>query len=145
MSPAMDTPFLHTRRLTKRFGAFTAVNDVTLDIAPGSRQALIGPNGAGKTTLINLLTGIIKPTSGHISLNDDDITRLAPNARVHRGLVRTFQINTLFPRLTPHQATSLAIAEREGLGRVWWRTLHSCSAVADEAQALYADYDPPAG
>jgi branched-chain amino acid transport system ATP-binding protein len=133
---ATTTPFLHTRNLTKRFGAFTAVNDVTLDIAPGSRQALIGPNGAGKTTLINLLTGILVPTSGHISLNDTDITRATPDSRVHRGLVRTFQINTLFPRLTPHQAASLAIAERDGLGKVWWRTLRSCSGVADEAQDL---------
>ncbi|HEY4069301.1 MAG TPA: ABC transporter ATP-binding protein [Burkholderiaceae bacterium] len=127
---------MHTRNLTKSFGAFTAVNDVTLDIAPGSRQALIGPNGAGKTTLINLLTGILAPTTGRISLNDTDISRMTPDARVHRGLARTFQINTLFPRLTPHEAASLAIAEREGLGKVWWRTLRKCTAVADEAQDL---------
>jgi branched-chain amino acid transport system ATP-binding protein len=131
-----DTPFLHTRNLTKRFGALAAVDNVSLDIAPGSRQALIGPNGAGKTTLINLLTGIIAPTSGQISLNDTEISRMTPDARVHRGLVRTFQINTLFPRLTPHQATSLVIVEREQIGKVWWRTLVGCTAVADEAQDL---------
>ncbi|RZS85181.1 ABC transporter ATP-binding protein [Pigmentiphaga kullae] len=137
----LATPALRTRKLTKRFGGFTAVNGVTLDIAPGSRQALIGPNGAGKTTLINLLTGILRPTEGRISLDEDDITQLPANQRVHRGLVRTFQINTLFPRLTPLQAASLAIAEREALGKVWWRTLRSCSWVADEAHALLAQFN----
>lgn len=131
-----DTPFLRTRQLTRRFGALTAVDNVSMEIAPGSRQALIGPNGAGKTTLINLLTGIVPPTSGEIRLNDLDISSMTPDARVHHGLVRTFQINTLFPRLTPHQATSLVIAERDGLGKVWWRTLSRCTAVADEAQQL---------
>ncbi|VCU68495.1 Lipopolysaccharide export system ATP-binding protein LptB [Pigmentiphaga humi] len=137
---ALATPSLRTSKLTKRFGGFVAVNDVTLDIAPGSRQALIGPNGAGKTTLINLLTGILRPTEGRIYLGDEDITGLSADARVHRGLVRTFQINSLFPRLTPHQAASLAIAERDGLGKVWWRTLRSCPQVADEAHALLEQF-----
>ncbi len=66
-----------------------------------ARYALIGPNGAGKTTLINLLTGMLPPDSGRIALGDEDITSVPPYARVKRGLVRTFQINTLFPNLSP--------------------------------------------
>lgn len=133
-------PTLHTQGLTKQFGSFTAVSDVTLSIPPGSRQALIGPNGAGKTTLINLLTGVLKPSKGKILLDTLDITPFSPNKRVHLGLVRTFQINTLFPHLTPMQATSLAISEREGLAKVWWRTLRSYSWVADEAEALLTQF-----
>ncbi len=136
----MSTPTLRTENLSKRFGAFTAVDNVSLNIPPGSRQALIGPNGAGKTTLINLLTGILRPTEGRIWLDKEDVTSLPANQRVHRGLVRTFQINTLFPRLTPHQAASLAISEREGVGRVWWRSLRSCSWIADEADALLKQF-----
>src|SRR5690606_9526876 len=81
------TPTLRTQGLTKQFGSFTAVSDVTLSIPPGSRQALIGPNGAGKTTLINLLTGVLKPSKGKILLDELDITPFSPNKRVHLGLV----------------------------------------------------------
>jgi branched-chain amino acid transport system ATP-binding protein len=136
----MNTPALRTDKLTKRFGAFTAVDQVSLDIPPGARHALIGPNGAGKTTLINLLTGILKPSGGTIRLDDDNISAMAANRRVHRGLVRTFQINTLFPRLTPLQAASLAIAERERVGGVWWRSLARSSWIHDEAEALLKQF-----
>ena len=86
-------------------------------IQPGARQALIGPNGAGKTTLINLLTGVIKPTAGQVWLAGRDVTHLAPSARVRMGLSRTFQINQLFPDLTPAKSLALAISERNGCRR----------------------------
>ena len=70
-------------------------------LQPGARQALIGPNGAGKTTLINLLTGIVRPAAGQVILQGRDVTGLSPSARVRLGLSRTFQINQLFPHLTP--------------------------------------------
>ena len=76
----------------------------------GARHALIGPNGAGKTTLINLLTGVLEPTSGRIALDGEDITRLAPHQRVRRGMVRTFQINQLFNALTPLQSLALTVS-----------------------------------
>src|SRR5213078_4295810 len=91
-APAMTT-VLATRSLVKRFGGLAATNDVSLEVARGARHALIGPNGAGKTTLINLLTGVLEPTSGTILLDGDDITSLAAHKRVRRGVVRTFQIN----------------------------------------------------
>ncbi|BEP45583.1 ABC transporter ATP-binding protein [Variovorax sp. V15] len=137
MSTATTTTnTLRTQDLGVRFGAFQAVADVNLSLEPGARQALIGPNGAGKTTLINLLTGVLKPTSGSIHMGGTDITRLPGDKRARMGLARTFQINTLFPSLTPLLSVVLAISEREGLGATWWRPLKGCTAVFDEAHAL---------
>ena len=130
------THTLRTHNLGIRFGAFQAVSEVNLSLEPGARQALIGPNGAGKTTLINLLTGVFKPTSGSIHMGGRDITRLPCDKRARMGLARTFQINTLFPSLTPLLSVVLAISEREGLGATWWRPLTGCTAVFDEAHAL---------
>jgi branched-chain amino acid transport system ATP-binding protein len=129
---------LRTQGLGIRFGAFQAVADVDLTLEPGARQALIGPNGAGKTTLINLLTGVYRPTAGTIHMGDQDITALGCDRRARLGLVRTFQINTLFPSLTPLLSVALAIAEREGLGATWWRPLKRCAHLFDEAHALLA-------
>ena len=96
-----DERALETRGLGKRFGGIVATNDVTFQLERGARQALIGPNGAGKTTFVNLLTGVLPPSAGRVLLGGEDITRLRPEARVRRGLVRTFQINQLFGDLTP--------------------------------------------
>src|SRR5271163_5057184 len=107
-------PILQTIGLEKRFGGIVATHDVTLAVEKGARHALIGPNGAGKTTLINLLTGVLKPSAGAVFLGRRDITALSANRRVRLGLVRTFQINQLFPDLTAAEALGVAIAEREG-------------------------------
>ncbi|AVQ82736.1 MULTISPECIES: ABC transporter ATP-binding protein [unclassified Variovorax] len=136
MSPATKTHTLRTQGLGIRFGEFQAVSDVNLSLEPGARQALIGPNGAGKTTLINLLTGVFKPTSGSIHMGEHDLTRLSADKRARMGLSRTFQINTLFPSLTPLLSVVLAISEREGLGATWWRPLKGCTKVFDEAHSL---------
>ena len=114
---------LSTRGLDKSFGSLVVAKDVTMQLPPGERYALIGPNGAGKTTLINLITGMLKPDRGQIFLGGDDITALAPAERVRRGLVRTFQINTLFPHLNALEAVTLAVCERRGYAGVWWRKL----------------------
>ena len=89
---------LATRGLSKSFGSLPVARDVEIKLPQGARYALIGPNGAGKTTLINLMTGMLTPNAGQILLGDDDITAMEPEARVRRGLARTFQINTLFRR-----------------------------------------------
>src|SRR5207302_7491815 len=115
------TPALRTQGLSKQWGAFKANSDVTLAFAPGARHALIGPNGAGKTTFVNLLTGVLAPSAGQVLLLAEDVTNLKPEARVRRGLVRTFQINQLFGELTPLETLALAVGERLGQGGDWRR------------------------
>ena len=123
---------LETKGLIKRFGGLTATDNVTFRLEQGARHALIGPNGAGKTTFINLLTGVLPPTSGQIFLEGEDITRLRPELRVQRGLARTFQINQLFPAMTPLETLGLAVSERLGGGRDWWRVTGSKHEIVDE-------------
>ena len=123
---------LETRGLQKRFGGVTATDNVTFRLEQGARHALIGPNGAGKTTFINLLTGVVPPTAGQIFLEGAQITRLRPELRVQRGLARTFQINQLFPAMTPLETLGLAVSERLGGGSDWWRVIGSKPAIVDE-------------
>src|SRR5437899_7375189 len=132
MSPALETPALDTRGLAKRFGGLVATSDVTFTLERGARHALIGPNGAGKTTFVNLLTGVLPPSAGQVLLAGEDITGLRPEARVRRGLVRTFQINQLFADLTPLETLSLAVGERLGQGADWRRRLGAADSVARE-------------
>ena len=132
----MPETCLSIAHLSKRFGGFYAVNDLSMDVARGHIHALIGPNGAGKTTLINLITGMLKPDRGRILLADEDITALGPEQRVKRGLVRTFQINTLFPRLSALEAVTLAVCERRGYAGSWWRELPAYGDAVEEAYAI---------
>ena len=127
---------LSTRGLVKRFGGITATNNVTLDLHQGARHALIGPNGAGKTTLINLLTGVLEPSEGSITLEGQDISRLSPHERVKRGMVRTFQINQLFDSLTPLQTLALTVSQHQGLGLKWWQALGANRQVTARCEAL---------
>ena len=83
-----------------RFGGLTAVNNVSLSVARGEIRAIIGPNGAGKSTFFNCLTGVLRPTSGHIFLNDEDVAGLPPNAISHKGLARSYQITNILPGAT---------------------------------------------
>ena len=129
---------LATEGLTRDFGSFRAVADVSLALAEGARHALIGPNGAGKTTLVNLLSGALRPSAGRVLLDGAEITALPQHARVKRGLARTFQINQLFPDLTPLQAVGLAVLERQGLTGRWWRPAAAHAAEREEARALLA-------
>ena len=106
----MTAAVLETRHLNKSFGALKATTDVSFRLEKGARHALIGPNGAGKTTFINLLTGVLAPSGGQVFLNGEDISSLKRERRVHRGLVRTFQINQLFGELN--------VVESLGLGAI---------------------------
>ena len=130
------TAALETIGLQKRFGGLVATNDVSLRIAVGARHALIGPNGAGKTTFVNLLTGVLAPSGGRVLLGGEDITGLKPHLRVRRGLARTFQINQLFPEITPLDTIGLAVAERLGRGGDWWRVAGGKAEVLDEILAI---------
>lgn len=101
-------PALQVIELHKNFGALQVTRGVSLELFAGARRALIGPNGAGKTSLIHQITGVMRPTSGAILLDGHDILRRSAQERVRMGLVRTFQINSLFPALTVTENVMLA-------------------------------------
>src|SRR5690606_27959255 len=96
----VTAPILRVSGLTKRFGGLTAVSDVSFDVEPGEIFAIIGPNGAGKTTTLNMVSGLLAPTSGQVELGGHDITRLATYERCHLGLGRAFQVVQPFPEMT---------------------------------------------
>ncbi len=135
-----DNTVLSAQGLVMRFGGITATNNVTLDLQKGARHALIGPNGAGKTTLINLLTGVLQPTAGTITLQGQDITHLAPYQRVRRGLVRTFQINQLFDTLTPLETLAMTVSQQQGLGGKWWQALGLRRDVTERCEQLLEQF-----
>jgi branched-chain amino acid transport system ATP-binding protein len=140
MTTGTEETVLSAQGLVMRFGGITATNNVTLNLKKGARHALIGPNGAGKTTLINLLTGVLQPTEGRITLMGEDITQLAPHQRVRRGMVRTFQINQLFDSLTPLQTLSLTVSQHLGLGATWWKPLGSSAQVTERCAQLLEQF-----
>ncbi|HEX3350190.1 MAG TPA: ABC transporter ATP-binding protein [Acetobacteraceae bacterium] len=128
---------LETVGLNRSFGSLHVTRDVNFRLPYGARHALIGPNGAGKSTLINLLTGILPPSSGSVKLDGADVTQVPAERRVRRGLVRTFQINTLFADLTPLESVVMAVSERDGIGFNPVRSLSGCrSAIAESAALL---------
>lgn len=136
----MSESVLSAQALVMKFGGITATNQVTLDLKKGARHALIGPNGAGKTTLINLLTGVLQPTSGRIVLMGQDITELPPHQRVHLGMVRTFQINQLFDTLTPLETLAMTVSQQLGLGSKWWQALGRQTQVNERCEQLLEQF-----
>jgi len=105
----MTEPLLEGRNLRKAFGGLIAVDDVSLQITPGTAHSIIGPNGAGKTTLFNLLSGRYRPTSGTVWFKGRNITRLPVYERAHIGMGRSFQITNLFPQLSVLENVRLAV------------------------------------
>jgi ABC-type branched-subunit amino acid transport system ATPase component len=126
-------PVLQINGLHKNFGALAVTRDVNLALNKGARHALIGPNGAGKTTLVNLIAGVLAPSSGTILLNGEDVTGLSQAARSRRGMARTFQINQLFRGLSVLENVYMAISERTGLSRHLWQPAGAAHAVIAEA------------
>jgi branched-chain amino acid transport system ATP-binding protein len=105
---------LQVENVSKSFGGLRVSRDISFALKPGDRVGLIGPNGAGKTTLINLISGILKPTSGHIRLKGADVTKLDMVERSRLGLVRSFQISRLFRELTVFENVILPVLQRAG-------------------------------
>jgi ABC-type branched-subunit amino acid transport system ATPase component len=132
MTVEPQTIALETIHLEKRFGGIVATSDVSLKVEVGARHALIGPNGAGKTTFINLLTGVLPPTSGRVLLGGTDITAMKPEQRVRLGLARTFQINQLFAAMTPLETLTIAVGERHNIGGQMWTRFGGDTAIAAE-------------
>lgn len=127
---------LETRALSKSFGALAVANAIDFRLTVGARHALIGPNGAGKTSFVNLVTGMLTPSSGQVLLGGQDVTRLSQAQRVKRGLARTFQINQLFRGLTVLENVTLAVSERDGVAGDFFRAAGKRRIVIEEAYAL---------
>jgi branched-chain amino acid transport system ATP-binding protein len=125
--------------LTKRFGGFTAVDRVSLQVRTGTVHALIGPNGAGKTTCFNLLTRFLRPDQGRIEYMGRDITRSTPEEVARQGLVRSFQISAVFLGMTALQNVRVALMQRRGLGPQFWASATSMAALDEPALALLRD------
>ena len=121
------TAALHLSGLKKAFGGVPAMNDVSLGVLAGERRLIIGPNGAGKTTLFNLITGDLAPDAGTIHLFGEEVSRLKPHERAHRGLARTYQIITLFPKDSLEHNIVLSLL---GLSKVRWDAFRPLAAQA---------------
>jgi len=122
--------------LGKRYGGLEVLCDVSFRLESGERVALIGPNGAGKTTLLNVLTGFTAPESGRIFLLDQDVTKMPSHRRVALGLARSFQLNTLFPRLNLLINVLLAIQGIQTIRYHWFRPIRAYTGNLDRAQEL---------
>jgi branched-chain amino acid transport system ATP-binding protein len=112
------------------------VREVTLEVFPGERKAIIGPNGAGKTTLFNLITGVFPPSCGEILLFGRDVTRWPSHQRTALGMARTFQITSLFPKLTVLDNVLLAVAGVGHTKLVMWKSLFSYKNMIEKARGL---------
>lgn len=126
------TPVLQTIGLSKKFGALTVADQIDFHLEPGARHALIGPNGAGKTTFVNLLTGRLTPSSGQVKIIGQEATQLSESERVKMGLGRTFQINSLFNKMTVMDNVSLGISERLGISKKMWRAASAFKNLQEE-------------
>ncbi|SEW09101.1 amino acid/amide ABC transporter ATP-binding protein 1, HAAT family [Cognatiyoonia koreensis] len=125
--------------LVKTFGGFRAVDGASLSIEPGSITGLIGPNGAGKTTLFNVIAGVLKPTSGRVTMAGEDITVLPPHELFHKGLLRTFQIAHEFSSMTVRENLMMVPADQSG--EAIWNSWFGRKRIADEERALKAKAD----
>jgi branched-chain amino acid transport system ATP-binding protein len=130
---------LETQGLTREFGGFIAVDDVSLKVRTGSIHALIGPNGAGKTTCFNLLTKFLGPTRGTIHFKGRDITHLKPAQVARLVLVRSFQISAVFPHLTALENVRLALQRARGASFDFWRSEKVLDVYNERAHELLFD------
>ncbi len=134
----MADPLLSVRALAKRFGGVLATDEVSLDLVQGELHALIGPNGAGKTTLLAQLAGTLAPDSGSIVFEGREIGSLAQHRRVAAGIARSYQITSLFARLSVRDNLALAAQARSGSSFVFWRPRSAEAALLEEAGAAAA-------
>lgn len=129
-------PALQLVGLRKSFGGLLVTDNVSLHLDAGSRHALIGPNGAGKSTLVGLVCGAIQPDAGQVLLFGSDLTRSVMGARVKAGLVRSFQITSLFPKLTAFENVLLAINEKDGVASRLLQNVNSLREQRDRCQQV---------
>jgi branched-chain amino acid transport system ATP-binding protein len=121
------------RNLSCRFGGVRALDNVSLQLEPGERRAIIGTNGAGKTTLFNVINGQLAPSSGKIWILGEDATHAPIHRRAALGLGRTFQITSLFPRLSVLDNMLVAVAALSRFHFVFWRPVAAHAEIIDRA------------
>jgi branched-chain amino acid transport system ATP-binding protein len=136
----MTETVLETRDLRKNFGGLSVLEGIDFALARGERHAIIGPNGSGKSTFVNLVTGLLAPTSGDILLFGENISKATPQQRIRAGLARSFQINTLFPAFNPLQSLVVALCQRDGLQGLSVHPLVRHTPQIDEALVLLDRY-----
>uniref|UniRef100_UPI003F497A17 ABC transporter ATP-binding protein n=1 Tax=Cupriavidus yeoncheonensis TaxID=1462994 RepID=UPI003F497A17 len=129
-------PLLHIDRLVKRFGGLTATDGACLDVHPGEIHALIGPNGAGKTTLIHQLSGALAPSEGRIVFDGVDMTNVPMHIRARRGLVRSYQITSIFKQLSVRENLTIAMLARDRKTLGIWKPASHARASLQEAGSL---------
>jgi branched-chain amino acid transport system ATP-binding protein len=142
LSGAPESPVLRIRALSKRFGGFTALDDVSVDIRAGERFGLIGPNGSGKTTLINCISGAFRTEAGTVEFRGEDITRLPPHVRTRRGIARSFQIPRPFKSMTVAENLMVALdfaAVADGFASAAQRQDHAMSILTRTGLGSKAD------
>lgn len=131
----MAEPLLRVESLVKRFGALAATDGASFEVNSGELHALIGPNGAGKTTLIHQVSGALRPDAGRIHFDGQDLTARPMAARVRAGLVRSYQITSVFQHFSVLDNLRLAVQARRP-GVAFWRAADADTAARDEALAL---------
>jgi branched-chain amino acid transport system ATP-binding protein len=128
--------FLNIDNVSKHFGSLVAVDGVSMKVEKGECRAVIGPNGAGKTTFFNLITGMLPPTKGSVSLDGQNLAGVDPSQRVKLGMARTFQITEIFPELTVRENIRIPVEIAAGLRLKPWMPAGMGAVIRDRVEQL---------
>jgi len=130
------TPLIETRGVSKHYGAFRALDDISIAVAAGEFVSIVGPNGAGKTTLVNLLTGLLVPSKGEVYFQGRNIAGVGPVTLAAHGMARTFQLVQIFPQLTVAETIAAAVVTRQGKRWRLFSPLLADAAIASRATEI---------
>jgi len=137
----MSTPEIELKGLKKSFGPTEVIRGIDLAIVKGERHAVIGPNGAGKSTLFGLISGLLKPTAGTISLKGDDITPLPPHLINRRGLSRSFQVTNIFHKMSVWENVRCGVLWSAGQRYTFWRNVDKAHDVTARTEQILAEFN----
>src|SRR4051812_32109190 len=139
MQPAQAVsaePLFETINVTKSYGPFVALRDVSFRVSDGEFVSVVGPNGAGKTTLVNVVTGLLRPTVGEVRFLGKDIAGVGPVELARRGMSRAFQLVNIFPALTVRETLAVAVAARPRRGGNPFRSLRHDDVLQADAERI---------
>jgi branched-chain amino acid transport system ATP-binding protein len=135
---ARMTVLIETEAVSKSYGDFVALADVSLKISEGELVSIVGPNGAGKTTLVNVLTGLLTPTSGVVRFKGEDIAGIGPVLLAQRGMARAFQLVHIFPSMTVADTIAVAVVSQHRKGLRLFASAKKDAAVRDRVREVAA-------